>query len=622
MPKETLPALERDAERLLFAGAQVARGDADLEARRQKLAPLAPKAPALAKIVEQIEKVQKAPGKGVASELLNLSALMAQVRGAQAAPAAPAGDLAPLPPSEPIESPLSPTELSSLVNALTVSGKARPKIVADAVERDAVRDLRLLPFCVSALNDPAVGHVVERDLLPKLGKLVVPELLATLRVENGKELDAKKLRVLAAIQGQEAKPLLALATQKGTPELRKAGVGELGELDPAMAEPIALRLLREDRSTEVRKAAAQALGGGTRDDALDALLAAFTGDKDLRRAAGYALARLVHPRTTERALALLTPERLALANLKLPKADTPAKKKANDALEREHAEKVAFLSAVLDLLASRKDKKDTVDAVLAVFRDHKVKEVKNAAARALLKSGYQGAFDELAPSVYDADWETRDEFIDGILDHDAAHAFERLGRFLDPASLTTKNKVAFAEHILNTLEGRSGPDEEPEDEAAAEAAEEQEAAAEAPSALAGDPRWTDAAIRLLGHKELSNEALDLLSKVRSDKAREAAIAFAASKGRGHVQPWRLLQVLKRHRDPRVPPLLMGFLDTMTGYWARKSVLAALREYDDPALAPALKAWGSGKRKLDKREKEALDETVQFLERDRTLSTGA
>src|SRR5690242_14273407 len=108
MPKETLSALARDAERLLFAGAQVARGDADLEARRLKLSPLGPKAPAIAKVVEQIEKVQKASSKAAASELLNLSALMAQVRGAQAAPAAVTGELAPLPATEPVESPLSP----------------------------------------------------------------------------------------------------------------------------------------------------------------------------------------------------------------------------------------------------------------------------------------------------------------------------------------------------------------------------------------------------------------------------------------------------------------------------------------------------------------------------------
>src|SRR5689334_15985262 len=115
MPKETLKALDRDVERLLFAGAQVARGDTDMEARRAKLAPLGEKAPAIAKVTEQVSKVQKSSGKAASSELLNLGALMAQVRGAQAAPAAAPGDLTPLPATEPVESPLTSVELASIV---------------------------------------------------------------------------------------------------------------------------------------------------------------------------------------------------------------------------------------------------------------------------------------------------------------------------------------------------------------------------------------------------------------------------------------------------------------------------------------------------------------------------
>ncbi len=622
MPKETLPALDRDVERLLFAGAQVARADGDLEARKQRLAPLAAKAPAIAKIVEQLEKVQKAGSKAVAAELLNFSALMAQVRGAQASPPAATGELAPLPPGPSIESPLTPTELSSLVGALTNSPptKNRPSIVRDAVERDTIRDLRVLPFCVAALSDPSVGHVVEHELLPKLGQLVVPELRATLRIAKGRELDAKKLRVLAEIEKDAAKPLLIQAIEEGSPELRKAGINALSELAPKETEPLALKLVAGDRSVDVRRAAVIALGDGTSDETLEALFKAFTSSDELRRNAGYSLARLVHPRTTERALALLTPELLALPNLKLPKADTPAKKKANEKVEKEHQAKVDFLCAVLDLLASRKDKLETAEVVLAVFHDHKIKEVKNAAARALLKSGYDKAFDELAPSVYDADWETRDEFVEGILEHDPAHAFERLGRFLDASSFKGKNHVSFAEHILGTLEGKGDDDDEQDDEAAAEAAAEGEDKPEArpPSFLKTDPRWTEAAIKLLDHKELTSSALDVLAKVKSDRVREIAIGLAAGKPRQELV-WRLIQVLKVYKDPRVPPILLRFLDLLGGYWGRRTVFQVLREYDDPTVAPALEAWGKSKKRLEKRDKDAVEETVTFLQRDRATA---
>jgi hypothetical protein len=614
MPKETLALLDRDAERLLFAGAQVARGDADLDARRQKLAPLGAKAPAIARVVEQVEKVQKAAGKAAVTELLSLSALMAQVRGAQAAPAPAAGDLVPLPAAEPVESPLSPTELLSLVNALTVSGKARPRIIRDAAERGAIRDLRLLPFCVQALSDPAVGHVVGDELLPRLGRTVVPELRATLRIENGKELDARKLRVLAAILKDEVKPLLATAIEKGSPELRRTGIAELGALDPAGAEPVALRLLA-DRSVEVRKAAVEALALGTTDATLDALVKAFATAPDLRGEAGSSLAHLAHPRTTERAVALLTPELLSLANLKLPKADTPSKKKANEALEREHAEKVAFLSAVLDLLAERKDRRDTAETVLGVFQGHKVKEIKNAAARALLKSGYDKAFDELAPSVYEADWQTQDGFVEGVLKQDAAHAFDRLGRFLDPAGFKSKNHVAFAGRILETIEGHSEEDEPDED------AEEDDDKPEVkpPSFLQKDPRWVDATILLLDQKELHDAALDVLAKAQTDRARDGVIAVAAAQQRSE-NVWRIVRALNVYRDPRIPPLLIRILDKAQG-WARRRVFGMLREYDDASLAQALRTWAATKKKLDGRVKEELEATLQFLERDRALAAG-
>src|SRR5262249_1730524 len=81
----------------------------------------------------------------------------------QPAPAPAAGALAALPATEPVESPLSSGELASIVGALSNAPEAkhRPRVLSDAIERDTVRDLRILPFCVAALSDSGIGYVVE-----------------------------------------------------------------------------------------------------------------------------------------------------------------------------------------------------------------------------------------------------------------------------------------------------------------------------------------------------------------------------------------------------------------------------------------------------------------------------
>jgi hypothetical protein len=615
MPKETLKTLDRDAGRLLFVGAQAARGDSALETARAKLAPLGPKAPAIAKVVEQVEKVQKAAPKAAAAELLNLAGLMAQVRGAQAAPlAVPEGGLEPLPTAEPIGSPLSSVELSALVGALTGAADARhrPRTIADAVGRGAVRDLRLLPFCVAALGDSGISYVVESQLLPMLGNAVVPELRASLKLQ-GRAVDAKKLRALARIEGKATQPLLMEAVEKGSPELRAAAISALAGLDMAVAEPIALKLLDGDRSADVKRAAATALAGGRSDAALDALLKAFLESEELRNAAGGSLATLQHPRATERALALVTPELLALGPFKAQKASAKA---AKQKAEREHQAQVALLHAVLDLLAARQGK-DTSAAVLQVFREHKLKEVRESAARALLKSGYEGAFDELAPSVIKAGHGIQSEFIDGIIDREPARAFERLGRFLDRAALKSKEHIAFAGMILSYIEYGSDGQEEPVDEETLEASKD--AALQRPSVFRTDPRWTDAAIALIAHPELGSKALDVIAVAKPPQALEPVLKLAASAKKTHA--WNLANVLSEYRDPRIPPLLVGLLDLLGNSWMRRRAYQTIRSYDDPAFAPLLSEWMKRKKRLEKGDKGELTELVQFLQRDRSLTAG-
>jgi hypothetical protein len=140
-----------------------------------------------------------------------------------------------------------------------------------------------------------------------------------------------------------------------------------------------------------------------------------------------------------------------------------------------------------------------------------------------------------------------------------------------------------------------------------------------PSILQKDPRWTEAAIALLDHKELGDNALDVLGKIKSDRAKEAVITHAAAQKKSD-QGWRILRILATYRDARIPPLMMRYLDLMQGSWARRWVFRTLREYDDASIAPALRSWSEAKkRKLDNRDKEELEETLRLLERDRNVT---
>ncbi len=617
MPKETLKNLDRDVERLLFMGAQAARQDAALETARAKLAPLGPKAPAIAKVVEQVEKVQQAAPKAAAAELLNLAALMMQVRGAQAAPlATPEGELAPLPRTEPMGSPLSSVELATLVGALTGAEDARnrARTIADAVERGAVRDLRLLPFSVAALRDSAISNVVESKLLPTLGNAVVPELRATLNL-RGRATDANRLLALARIEGKAAQPLLLEAVEKGSPELRTAAIFSLARIDLAVAEPIALRLLGSDRSIEVKAASLLALEGGSSDAALDVLLKIFSDDDDLRHAAKDTLAVFRHPETTNRVLALVmfTPELLELGPFKTRKAKAvKANKKEASDYQRYHSQ-VEVLRLAVELLGERQDK-DLTDFFLKLFREHKLPEVRDTAAQALLMRGYEDKSGALTPSLLRAEYEFKRLFIDKLLAQEPARAFDRLGRFLARANLKSNDSMVFAHAILSSLSGDEDMYVDPE------LMDEQDARGKTPtgpSIVNADPRWGDALVALIDHPRLHRVALQTIAVTRPPQALEPLLKLTAAAKRDRIAGY--IPPLVQYKDGRIPKLLMKLLALPGPFWRRIPACTGLRTYDDPATAPLLKAWMEREKRLDKAAKEDVTELVRFLERDRSVT---
>jgi len=619
MAKDTLKQLDRDVDRMLFAGAQIARTDHSLAEAKERLSPLAARAPALAKVTDQIDKLQQATGKAAATELLALAALMAQVRGAQATPALPevTGDLTPLPPARKISTPLSPTELGTLVGALTNAPELRhrPRIITDYVERGAARDLRIIPLVVPALADTNIAQAVLQSLIPALGDAIVPELRKKLDITGGNSFNVRILQAITRLEGKEATPMLLEAIEKGAAEIRAAALEELGKIDPEAAEPIATTIANKDRSKLSRAAACAALANATGDAALEALLRAFDPGvpSEVRAAAESSLAASKHPEATARIIARLTPELRSLGHFRIQKANTKEEKEAAAKAKKAHAAQVDYACDLVSLIATRGTEEGT-NLTLDLFRTHKVKEIRDAAARALLRIGYPGAWDELMPSLYDASEDTRVDFVDGIFAFSPAKAYDILSRFLEPAAVARKNGAELATMILVHVTGNHLHDTDPD----AVFSPSEEIVRDG-RMVRQDPRWSALATGLLSNPKLRDAALAVLVLAPLPEVLGEALSLSREENLTSHNALGLMELLAKYRDPRILPSFIRLLPPLRGTFDYGRAAAIFTEYDDPAFSPYLRTWlhdKNEKKRMPKAENDIFVECLRFLDRSR------
>lgn len=605
MAKDTLKQLDIAIDGMFFTGAQVARTSPHLTTSKIKLAPIAAKIPAIRRVTEQVTQLLQAEGKSAASELLDLALLLAQVRSAQASPVIPedAGELKDLPPAAKIGSPLLPTELQTLVGALTNNGENRHRaaIIGDAVFRGSARDLRILSLCVPALSDTYIADVVETRLIPLMGRAVIPELRHALEIEKGRSLDQRILRSIVRIEGADAMDILHDAIARGSVDIRAAAIEEFGRVAPREAEPVAVVLAEKDRSKEVKLAAIRALAQARGDEALDVLIRAFGGSAELRATAEASLMQLTHPRTTERIIELFTPECDDLAHFKIKKATTKEEKDEAAKAQRVHNEKINYLVDLVDLLAYR-GTEATKTIVVHIFRTHKIKEVRDTAARALLRMGYREAWDELVPALYEAPEGAQYQFIHGTFAFEPSKAYERLAPFFRPEALGIKAGLEFAQRVLLRL---CAVLDEPGTE-------------EIRSLFDNNPQWTELAIQLLPSEVLRPQALGLLKRTKSPEALEPALNLLREPLPAHHAPL-LMEFLSLYRDNRVPPTFIRLLNMLHGAYQYSNACEIFQRYDEPNLGSMLRYWledRKSRRKMPKGETEPFEQCIRYLLRDR------
>ncbi len=354
MPREQLGALAADVDRLLAAGVAAAVGNDSLCRRSRTLRELGQKVPALVPVAEAIDRVTQSMPDRSAANLLDLTVLTRQIRAGLCTSDVP-GEFHPLPASGPWQTPLPVRDVPPLVEALTRPGPGRETLLKDALERKALSDLRLVSPLLDALDDghAPIADLVAQEVLPALGRAVLPELVAGLDLQ-GKAADTRRLHAICRIDRAMGAELCRKALNEGSQALRIQALKCLPEVGgPAEAEKAGLELCR-DRNRDVRAAAVWALRCASAEEVLEEILVVLENDQDpnVQRNAVHALIHLPNQNTRRRLLDLLQ-KRLAGGE---PPAEKGKKRSKTQTTTDGDAEQIQTTSLVIEALGSRRDK--------------------------------------------------------------------------------------------------------------------------------------------------------------------------------------------------------------------------------------------------------------------------
>lgn len=258
MELQSLYELKERLERAAVAGAGLLDEDFRLKRAAEGLEPLAKASPVFGKIKAGAESLLAAPREERPGKLLALLALVDAVVYTQGA-VGKAGDLLPLYcGGSGVYRTLSRGALSPLLTALTTTGSGRMEIVQSAWENhpEYFEDFRVLPALVAGLGD-SYGELaaLNGEILKKLGGAPLPLLKRDFDPAGKKEM-ARRVEVIAALQGPQATPWLREILPQAKKEVRGAVITALGDDQDNAA--LLLELAKTERGAN-RDAALQAL---------------------------------------------------------------------------------------------------------------------------------------------------------------------------------------------------------------------------------------------------------------------------------------------------------------------------------------------------------------------------
>ncbi|MCM3290457.1 HEAT repeat domain-containing protein [Paenibacillus sp. MER 180] len=297
MSTALLQELHQEVRRLYIAGSDLAVGDFRLKRLLPQFQQLGERAPIFKRLAEGIASLIEPPAgkeQSSAETLQDIGMLLHSVLYTQGS-SAPAGQLTDMEsyPSN-LSTKLSYRKLAAVQEALTTTGGGRYEVILQAFEDGMFADLRLLQYAIAALGDPytEIADLTTDKILPSYGSQVVPHLMKTFQIDGGK-LEARKLRVIGTVGGEEVAAFIYEAAQSGSDEVRATAIRLLSAY--IQYEESVLDWTKEKKKA-IRESAYHTLANYGTDRAVARLHEAFAS-KDIELASDAA-AGCDHPQLT------------------------------------------------------------------------------------------------------------------------------------------------------------------------------------------------------------------------------------------------------------------------------------------------------------------------------------
>jgi len=266
MRLQPLYDLQQEINRLFIAGSKFAKGDPRLQKHIPILNKLGEKAPVFKKLATDIEDLLQTDTQQSAEKLMSISTLLYSVLYTQGDMVESDVNISEQKPNIPIgevNTEYSYIQLKPVMQALTTSNSGRIEVLKDAFERGVFKDSRTYQYLDIALADKysELCDYVEKTIIPKIGKPILPFLIQGFKYEDKTE-HTRRLRLLSKFGYPRIQEMIEKIMAESLPALQAESVIILAD-DPQNEELIIK--LADDKNKLVREAAYKALAKfGTR----------------------------------------------------------------------------------------------------------------------------------------------------------------------------------------------------------------------------------------------------------------------------------------------------------------------------------------------------------------------